>query len=48
MKTINELMSAVQAILPNAAFDEDNEGQVIIYTNLRWKDENGTLEDIYV
>jgi len=33
--TFDEMMAAVLAILPSAAFGEDNDGQIIIYTNMR-------------
>ncbi len=33
MYTFDDLMRAVLAILPDATFGEDNEGQIIIYTN---------------
>jgi len=34
-KTYAELVRLISAILPDASFDEDLEGQLIIYTNLR-------------
>lgn len=33
-KTISELLGAILPILPNATLDEDNSGQIIIYTDL--------------
>jgi len=33
--TLDELMQKVLEILPDASFGEDEEGQVIIYTNLQ-------------
>lgn len=32
--TISELLAAILPILPNATLDEDNIGQIIIYTDL--------------
>lgn len=32
--TMNELLSRIQEILPNASVGEDNDGQIVIYTNL--------------
>ena len=43
MKTFDDLMRAVLAILPSAQLDEDNYGQIIIYTDLTEKSD-GTLE----
>jgi len=34
MKTFDDLMRAVLAILPGAQLEEDNYGQIIIYTDL--------------
>ena len=39
--TFDELYTKVLEILPNATFGEDNEGQLIIYTDLR-ESENGS------
>lgn len=33
-KTLDELTTAITAILPNAIVDETNDGQLIIYTDL--------------
>lgn len=33
-ETFSELVLAITEILPNATFDQDNDGQVIIYTDL--------------
>ena len=38
MKTYNELVSAVQTIVPQACFETDNEGQCIVYTGVFEKD----------
>jgi len=35
MKTFEELMKAVVELLPNATLSEDNDGQIIIFTNLK-------------
>jgi hypothetical protein len=40
-KTLDELVSLVGNVLPNAEFGEDNEGQVIVYTNLYQKPGKG-------
>ena len=42
MKTTNELLKAVLAILPRATIDEDLEGQIIIYTDVM-EDAEGNL-----
>ena len=44
MKTFDDLMRAVLAILPNAQLEEDNYGQIIIYTDLT-ETKDGILED---
>ena len=41
-KTYAELVNLIAAILPNASFGEDNEGQLVIYTNLS-EDRDGNL-----
>ncbi len=33
--TYSELVRAISAILPDATFGEDNEGQLVVYTNLQ-------------
>ena len=33
MKTIDDLLRAILAILPNATIGEDNYGQIIVYTD---------------
>lgn len=35
---MNTLMGRILAVLPEATFEQDNEGQVVIYTNLRVTD----------
>lgn len=32
---MDELFRKILSILPNASFDEDNDGQIIIYTDKR-------------
>ena len=32
--TYTQLVQAISQILPECSFDEDNEGQIVIYTNL--------------
>lgn len=41
----NDLMNAVRGILPESSMGEDNDGQVIIYTNLYMRDD-GSLESM--
>lgn len=36
------LRDKILAILPNATFGEDNDGQIVIYTNLRLINEDAT------
>lgn len=36
--SMNELMRMVLDILPNASFGEDNDGQIVIYSNLQQVD----------
>ena len=43
MKTTDDLLRAILAILPNATIDEDLEGQIIVYTNKKEVGEDGTL-----
>jgi len=45
MLTYAELVAKIQTILPEASFDEDLEGQIIIHTNLTQpnKDDNAQL-----
>lgn len=33
-KTFNELVAAILKVVPNASFGEDNDGQIVIYTDL--------------
>lgn len=33
--TYAQLVDAISTILPNATFDEDNDGQLIIYTDMK-------------
>lgn len=39
----NEVMQAVLEFFPNATFVDDNDNQVIIYTNCHWAGKNGEL-----
>ena len=41
---IEELENAINEILPNASFGTDNDGQIIIYTDL--KISFGVLQDL--
>lgn len=45
--TYVELAQAIAAILPNATFGEDNDGQIVVYTNLRQteSDDNAPLTE---
>ena len=38
--TLTELADMMYGILPEATFGEDNDGQLIIYTNLLLQDNN--------
>lgn len=40
--TFNDLMQAILQVLPNATFDEDNYGQLIVYTDM-CEDTDGNL-----
>lgn len=44
MKTTDDLLRALLAILPGATIDEDNEGQIIVYTD-KMEDGEGNLKD---
>lgn len=48
--TFNELAQAILAILPRASFDEDLEGQLVIYTDVSRtsQDPNVELSDFVV
>lgn len=35
MHTYSSLVAAIAAVLPNASFGEDNDGQLVVYTNLK-------------
>ena len=34
-KTTNDLLRAILKILPHASIGEDNDGQIVIYTNMQ-------------
>lgn len=40
--SFEDLADAISSVLPNAEFDENEEGQIIIYTNLK-ETEDGKL-----
>lgn len=42
--TLEQLGVAIRAILPNAIFDEDNNGELIISTGLRINVDNELVE----
>lgn len=42
MKNMEELMSKVLEIFPEAIFDEEDDGNIVIITNLR-EDEDGNI-----
>jgi hypothetical protein len=48
--TFNELAQAILAVLPRATFDEDLEGQLVIYTDVSRtaQDPNAELSDFCV
>lgn len=37
---MNKIIAAIRAVLPEASFDTDNLGQIVIYTNMS-EDDNG-------
>ena len=41
----NKLRKKLQKLLPGSSFDEDNEGQVIIYTGLK-ETKNGNYKEL--
>jgi hypothetical protein len=43
--TMNELMEQIIAILPNAVFGEEDNGEILIATGLV-ENKNGTLSDL--
>lgn len=43
-KTFTELAQKVMAILPHAQLEEDLDGQIVIYTNLKQTSEEDMLE----
>ena len=45
MKTTDDLLRAILAILPNANIDEDNFGQIIVYTDKMEDPITGELQD---
>ncbi len=45
--TFDELMRKVLAIMPDAQLDEDNDGQIVIYTDLE-ETPNGQLRKFVV
>lgn len=46
MRNYDELYQAILAILPQAQMGEDNEGQLIVYTNLCESGPHGELEPL--
>lgn len=42
--TLDELEDAIRTIIPSAQFEEDDDGQIIIYTDLEERP-NGNLEE---
>lgn len=43
IQTMTELMQRVLSILPNATFGEDNDGQIVIYTDCWLAPDDETL-----
>jgi hypothetical protein len=41
---IDTLTKKLMEVLPDLAYDTDNEGQIIIYTNLQYKDGTDDVE----
>ena len=46
LTTFDDLCAAILEILPQASFGEDNDGQVVIYTNLHSVSSDGHLADM--
>jgi hypothetical protein len=44
--TWEELIEEINKLLPGATFGDDNEGQIIIYTNLKVDHDNEHLVDM--
>ena len=42
-RTFSELVKRIKEVLPEASFDEDLEGQIVIYTNLFELNREGDL-----
>jgi hypothetical protein len=42
--TFNEMIKVVLEIFPNASIEEDNNGQLVIYTNLRLTANDDVIE----
>lgn len=42
----DDLYKQILAILPDATMGEDNDGQLIIYTNLRMVSQDGQLAEL--
>ena len=46
--SFNELYAKILEILPNATMGEDEEGQIVVYTNLHMVRSDGDLEDFVI
>jgi len=44
--TFDELMRAILNILPNAQSGDDNDGQIVIYTNKKFDSDGETLVEM--
>jgi hypothetical protein len=45
-QTATDLYEAINAVLPNAIFDEDSSGEIIIATGFRFSEDGTTLEKV--
>ena len=46
MITDTQLMTAVMAVCPNATLGQDNDGQLVIYTNKKYDESNYATVDM--
>jgi hypothetical protein len=46
MITDTQLMEAVMAVCPNATLGQDNEGQLVIYTNKKYNESNYAIVEM--
>lgn len=44
--TLPEFENHIRALLPEATVETDNHGQIVVYTNLKMKDENNYQSEL--